>query len=232
MTDADVVAFLQWALPTLRMRWPGFRKVRGQVRKRLARRLRELDLETLRDYEAHLEAHPEEWATLDGFCRITISRFYRDRGVFDTLRDRVLPDLGSIAEARRASVIRAWSAGCASGEEPYSLSLAWELGTRRRRCPKARSISCCVAISYSPTSRCRSRKRGSRRCWTCSHPMACSFSVRTSASRPGNGLWTALTGPSRSSVSGRDGHRRKARLRRAPHRQALRSGGAARPNAG
>ena len=35
MKDADCVAFLQWCLPRLEMRWPGFRKVRGQVCKRI-----------------------------------------------------------------------------------------------------------------------------------------------------------------------------------------------------
>jgi chemotaxis protein methyltransferase CheR len=53
---------------------------------------------------------------LAGLCRVTISRFWRDRAVFETLRDEVLPELGPN--------VSAWSAGCASGEEPYSLVLA------------------------------------------------------------------------------------------------------------
>jgi hypothetical protein len=48
--DAELVAFLQWALPRLRMRWRGFRRVRGQVGKRLRRRLVELGLGDLRAY--------------------------------------------------------------------------------------------------------------------------------------------------------------------------------------
>jgi len=74
VTDAELVAFLQWARPRLRMRWKGFRKVRGQVKKRVARRLRELGL-ALAEYRAHLEGHADEWAVLDGCCRISISRF-------------------------------------------------------------------------------------------------------------------------------------------------------------
>lgn len=114
------------------MRWPGFRKVRGQVRKRLSRRIRELGLEDLDQYQAYLHAHPEEWAALDDCCRITISRFFRDRAVFDALRNPILPDLGWAVRSRGGVAIRAWSAGCASGEEPYSLSLAWALDARRR----------------------------------------------------------------------------------------------------
>jgi chemotaxis protein methyltransferase CheR len=39
MTDRECVEFLQWALPQLGLRWPGFRKVRHQIHKRLNRRL-------------------------------------------------------------------------------------------------------------------------------------------------------------------------------------------------
>jgi len=44
MKDSECVEFLQWALPRLRMRWAGFRKVRGQVCKRLQQRIGELGL--------------------------------------------------------------------------------------------------------------------------------------------------------------------------------------------
>jgi len=127
MRDAACVGFLQWALPRMGMRWSGFRRVRMQVCKRLSRRLRELDLRSLDQYRARLDTHPGEWDVLDGLCRITISRFYRDRGVFDTIRGRILPTLARRALLRDDPVIRCWSAGCASGEEPYSLSLAWHL---------------------------------------------------------------------------------------------------------
>ncbi len=132
MKDQECVAFLQWALPRLRMRWPGFRKVRRQVRKRLARRIRELELEGLSEYRVYLEAHPSEWTVLDSLCRITISRFFRDRAVFDALRDPLLPILAESVGGRGDPAVRSWCAGCASGEEPYSLSLAWTLDASRR----------------------------------------------------------------------------------------------------
>lgn len=127
MRDSECVAFLQWALPRMDMRWSGFRRVRKQVCKRLSRRLQQLDLRSLDEYRAHLDAHAAEWDVLDGLCRITISRFYRDRAVFETIHDPILPDLARAALLRDDPVIRCWSAGCASGEEPYSLSLAWDL---------------------------------------------------------------------------------------------------------
>jgi chemotaxis protein methyltransferase CheR len=116
MTDDECVALLQWALPRLGLRWGGFRRVRRQVCRRVSRRLEELGLADAAAYRRHLAAHPDEWRVLDGLCRVTISRFWRDRRVFESLRDEVLPGL--------ASPVRAWSAGCAGGEEPYSLVLA------------------------------------------------------------------------------------------------------------
>ena len=58
MTDPELVAFLQWALPLLRLRWVGFRRVRGTVRKRLSRRLTELGISHLNDYRLHLRVPP------------------------------------------------------------------------------------------------------------------------------------------------------------------------------
>jgi chemotaxis protein methyltransferase CheR len=114
------------------MRWPGFRKVRRQVCKRVNRRLRHLELESLSAYRDYLERHSGEWLVLDQLCRISISRFYRDRRVFDLLRDGVLPQLAEAVLARRNHVIHAWSAGCASGEEVYTLKMIWQLGPQQQ----------------------------------------------------------------------------------------------------
>jgi chemotaxis protein methyltransferase CheR len=125
LTDSECVEFLQWALPQLGLRWPGFRKVRGQVRKRINRRLGELGLTGIADYRDYLQAHPDEWPRLDELCRISISRFYRDRRVFDHLRDDVLPTLAQVAVARHENQVRCWSVGCASGEEIYTVVILW-----------------------------------------------------------------------------------------------------------
>lgn len=124
--DRDCIAFLQWALPQRDLRWPGFRKVRGQVCKRLARRMHDLGLSDLAAYRARLEVDPGEWRIFDDCCHITISRFFRDRRVFAALRERVLPDIAARGE-REHRTVRIWSAGCASGEEPYTLKILWDL---------------------------------------------------------------------------------------------------------
>lgn len=129
MDDAACTAFLQWALPQMRMRWAGYRKVRKQVCKRIGRRLHELGLSDAEAYREYLARHPSEWSTLDSFCPITISRFYRDADVFDHLERDVLPWLAKRAMAGRPPLVRAWSIGCSGGEEPYTLSLIWDFST-------------------------------------------------------------------------------------------------------
>jgi chemotaxis protein methyltransferase CheR len=116
VTDAECVDFLQWALPRLGLHWLGFRKVRRQVCRRVSRRIADLGLGGADAYRSYLERNAHEWDALAGLCRVTISRFWRDRAVFEALTDVVLPALGPS--------VSAWSAGCASGEEPYSLVLA------------------------------------------------------------------------------------------------------------
>jgi chemotaxis protein methyltransferase CheR len=132
MKEADCVAFLQWALPRLHLQWRGFRKVHGQVCKRLKRHLHELQLSDIAAYRTYLEGHPQEWPLLDGLCRITISRFFRDRAVFTFLEQKVLPELAAHALSQSQKTLRVWSIGCASGEEPYSLALLWQLGLSTR----------------------------------------------------------------------------------------------------
>ncbi|MBI5869164.1 MAG: chemotaxis protein CheR [candidate division Zixibacteria bacterium] len=127
MKDAEGVEFLQWSLPKLGLVWPGYRKVRRQVYKRIQRRLESLSLSAVADYQRYLETHREEWTVLDSLCWISISRFYRDKAVFEFLEQEVLPSLARQILAQGESVLRCWSIGCAGGEEPYSLSLLWKL---------------------------------------------------------------------------------------------------------
>jgi chemotaxis protein methyltransferase CheR len=123
---------LQWALPRLGLHWPGFRKVRGIVCKRVERRRQALGLASLDAYREYLDEHGDEWEALRALCSIPISRFGRDRNVFALLEHAVLPALAAAAGARPERTLSCWSAGCASGEEPYSLSILWGLQLAQR----------------------------------------------------------------------------------------------------
>jgi hypothetical protein len=97
------------------------------VAKRLARRLRELGLADLDAYRGRLETHPEEWTELAARLGIPISRFWRDRGAFESIEREVLTALARQASDAGRDVLVCWSAGCASGEEPYTFAIAWQL---------------------------------------------------------------------------------------------------------
>lgn len=120
MNGRDCQELLGWAAGPLGLRARGFRRVRGQVAKRVGKRLAALGLADAQAYRAYLATHPAEWALLDSLCRVTISRFFRDGPVWRFLVEEALPRLA-------AGGARAWSVGCASGEEAYSLALAARL---------------------------------------------------------------------------------------------------------
>jgi chemotaxis protein methyltransferase CheR len=126
ITDPKGMQFLQWCLPRLGLRWPGFRKVRGRVYKRLKRRLHELGLPSLDAYQTYLTDHVEEWAILSSLCWMPITHFYRDRSVFQYLETDILPQLVQRVIEDRGNELRCWSAGCASGEEPHTLAILWQ----------------------------------------------------------------------------------------------------------
>lgn len=102
MKDKDCAVFLQWALPRMQLSWSGFRKVRRTVCKRVDRRCSELGLGTIGAYRDRLDVESSEWEALRACCSISVSRFYRDAAVFETLEHAVLPALDSAVLKRAA----------------------------------------------------------------------------------------------------------------------------------
>jgi two-component system CheB/CheR fusion protein len=92
------------------------------ILRRIARRMAVTHNHTIRDYEQYLETHPEEVGELVMAFLIKVTEFFRDDNAFNYLHDQVLPQL--IERGREnGRVLRCWSAGCATGEEPYSIAL-------------------------------------------------------------------------------------------------------------
>ena len=92
------------------------------ILRRLQRRMAATGAGQLSDYLRYLTAHPEEYARLVASFLINVTEFFRNPALFTVLSERVLPEL--IAHAREeGSELRIWSAGCATGEEAYSLAI-------------------------------------------------------------------------------------------------------------
>lgn len=92
------------------------------ILRRIGRRMAVTHNATLRDYAKYLEDHQEEVAELVMSFLIKVTEFFRDSQAFNYLKTNILTQ---IIEQRRASdkTLRLWSAGCATGEEPYSLAI-------------------------------------------------------------------------------------------------------------
>jgi len=93
---------------------------------RLAGRLRELGLPSLESYYAIVSAPAatdERKRMLDRICT-NETQFFRDGRQFQYLDERVFPALEARADAGHPRRVRAWSAACSTGEEPYSLAMA------------------------------------------------------------------------------------------------------------
>jgi chemotaxis protein methyltransferase CheR len=89
---------------------------------RLARRLRRLKLASFAEYCTLLESRPsEELQELTNAITTNLTSFFRENYHFENLTDEVLPQV----ERKRSTTrrIRVWSAGCSTGEEPYSLAM-------------------------------------------------------------------------------------------------------------
>jgi two-component system CheB/CheR fusion protein len=70
----------------------------------------------------YLSANPEAYQRLVSSFLIKVTGFFRDPGLFHTLREEILPEVIEHARTRKAE-IRVWSAGCATGEEAYSIAI-------------------------------------------------------------------------------------------------------------
>ena len=124
----DFEEFLRQVTPLLGLQARPLRR-RG-VRRRVERRLGEIGLSSLAAYLTRVKEEPAERTQLTALLTVTISRFFRDREVFDTLEGSVIPDL---LRQKDSGEFKVWSVGCASGEEPYSFVLLWKVKFEKSR---------------------------------------------------------------------------------------------------
>lgn len=96
---------------------------RAYVERRVAARLRTLGVHSYRQYIDFLEREPGEFDLLMNTLTINVTEFFRDRVVWDALRRNVFPEIVRQKQGRNRT-IRVWSAGCSTGEEPYSIAMA------------------------------------------------------------------------------------------------------------
>lgn len=94
---------------------------RGGLMRRVNKQMESVEVGSYSDYVDYLEVHPNEFERLFDTILINVTSFFRDTGSWDYLREEVVPRL--LAAKGPEEPIRLWSAGCASGQEPYSLAM-------------------------------------------------------------------------------------------------------------
>ncbi|MFH1398076.1 MAG: protein-glutamate O-methyltransferase CheR [Candidatus Omnitrophota bacterium] len=93
------------------------------VFRRLRIRMREVKALNYAEYTDIIEKDPKEFNKFLDVLSINVTEFFRDKEVFDAFRNIILPGIIKNKESNKENIIRVWSAGCASGQEPYSLAI-------------------------------------------------------------------------------------------------------------
>jgi len=93
----------------------------SSLMRRIQKRMREVGIGTYAEYTDYLEVHPDEFEPLFNTILINVTSFFRDAPSWIYLAEKILPRLLEERDSDRP--LRVWSAGCASGEEAYTLAM-------------------------------------------------------------------------------------------------------------
>jgi two-component system CheB/CheR fusion protein len=94
---------------------------RPSLMRRVLKRMQSINVESFPQYLDYLEVHPEEFTALFNTILINVTSFFRDEETWKFLETAILPQI--VSGRKGDAPIRIWSAGCASGEEAYSLAI-------------------------------------------------------------------------------------------------------------
>ncbi|AMN45276.1 CheR family methyltransferase [Rhodoplanes sp. Z2-YC6860] len=103
---------------------------RNLIYSRLSRRLRALGMMSFRSYREYLNS-PDGEQEIESFINsisTNLTKFFRESHHFDHLRDRVALPFSQASSSRPGQRLRIWSAGCSTGEEPYTIAAVLRRG--------------------------------------------------------------------------------------------------------
>ena len=117
--DTTLDELLEFVKETRGFDFTGYKH--STIQRRVARRMATVGTERYDDYLDYLELHGEEFIELFNTLLINTTGFFRDRQTWEYLASEIVPPL--LAAQRDDAQIRVWCAGCASGEEPYTVAM-------------------------------------------------------------------------------------------------------------
>ncbi|MBW4632394.1 MAG: PAS domain-containing protein [Iphinoe sp. HA4291-MV1] len=118
-TNPELENLLEYIKRTRGFDFGGYK--RTSLSRRVCRRMQLIGVENYGEYLDHLEVHPDEFVELFNTILINVTAFFREAQAWDYIASEIIP--GIIASKHISKPIRVWSAGCASGEETYTLAM-------------------------------------------------------------------------------------------------------------
>ncbi|MBD1919018.1 PAS domain-containing protein [Phormidium sp. FACHB-322] len=116
---ADFRTLLEYVRSNRGFDFTGYKQ--PSLMRRVTRRMQTVGITSFSNYTDYLEVHPDEFQHLFNTLLINVTAFFRDSAIWEALRTEVIP---AILRAKAdTDPIRIWSAGCASGEETYSVAM-------------------------------------------------------------------------------------------------------------
>jgi two-component system CheB/CheR fusion protein len=125
-TEPGFVELLEYLRRTRGFDFTGYKP--SSLMSRIHKRMQMLGIDGFAEYQDHLEVHPEEFGDLFNYMLINVTSFFRDPTIWKYVAEAVVPVVAERAEQRP---IRIWSAGCASGEEAYTMAMLLAEGLGR-----------------------------------------------------------------------------------------------------
>jgi len=117
--DLDFENLLQYLRINRGFDFTGYK--RSTLMRRVIKQMETLNIDTFANYQDYLEVHPDEFKDLFNTILINVTAFFRDASVWEYLAEEIIPNI--IKNKQKDEPIRVWSAGCASGQEVYTLAI-------------------------------------------------------------------------------------------------------------
>jgi chemotaxis protein methyltransferase CheR len=124
LDEKELLSFNTIIHNVYRRRGVDFRQYRPRcLRRRIVVGMHDANVNSFAEYLEFLNRNPDGYDKLLDRITINVSEFFRNPETFEAVREKVLPALVERKAKTGASALRIWSAGCARGEEPYSLAI-------------------------------------------------------------------------------------------------------------
>jgi two-component system CheB/CheR fusion protein len=117
--DLDFENLLQYLRINRGFDFTGYK--RSTLMRRVIKEMETLNIDSFVNYQDYLEVHPDEFKNLFNTILINVTAFFRDSLAWEYLAKEIIPNI--IKNKQKDEQIRFWSAGCASGQEAYTLAM-------------------------------------------------------------------------------------------------------------